>query len=98
MLLEKAWAKVNGNYYNIYGGNANESLLVLTGFDGEKIYFNNNPDENRKNGIIEDLEKGHRRYGNLFAINDYGHYYTLLDVRTYLVNGINYKVLQARNP
>ena len=98
MLLEKAWAKVNGNYYNIYGGNANESLLVLTGFDGEKIYFNNNPDENRKNGIIEDLEKGHRRYGNLFAINDYGHSYTLLDVRTYLVNGINYKVLQARNP
>ena len=32
MLLEKAWAKVNGGYLNIIGGNQYESLQALTGF------------------------------------------------------------------
>ena len=33
MLLEKAWAKVNKNYYNICVGLSKNSLLVLTGIN-----------------------------------------------------------------
>ena len=32
MLAEKAWAKVNGGYLNIIGGNPHEVLQALTGF------------------------------------------------------------------
>ena len=98
MLLEKAWAKVNKNYYNIYGGSSNDSLLVLTGFDGEKILINNSPNEDRKNQILKDMENGIRKNGHLFGVNDYGHAYSLLDIETFLVNNINYKVLKVRNP
>lgn len=98
MLLEKAWAKVNKNYYNIYYGSSNNSLLVLTGFDGEKIIINNNPNEFRKNQILEEMERGIRKYGHLCGVNDYGHAYSLLDIETFLVNNINYKVLKVRNP
>ena len=31
ILLEKAWAKVNGGYYNIEGGLMTEALRDLTG-------------------------------------------------------------------
>ena len=98
MLLEKAWAKVNKNYYNIYGGSSNNSLLVLTGFDGDKIRINNDPNEEQKNKILEEMEKGIRKHGHLCGVNDYGHAYSLLDIETFLVNGINYKVLKVRNP
>ena len=37
ILLEKAWAKVNGGYSNIIGGNISEVLLALTGFASENI-------------------------------------------------------------
>ena len=37
MLLEKAWAKVNGGYGNILVGNVSEVFLFLTGFCSEQI-------------------------------------------------------------
>ena len=37
ILLEKAWAKVNGGYSNIIGGIVSEVLLALTGFPSEYI-------------------------------------------------------------
>ena len=40
MLLEKAWAKVNGGYGNILVGNSSEVFRFLTGFCSEQI--NNN--------------------------------------------------------
>ena len=40
MLLEKAWAKVNGGYGNILIGNSSEVFRFLTGFFSEQI--NNN--------------------------------------------------------
>ena len=94
MLLEKAWAKVNKNYYNIYGGLSKNSLLVLTGFNA---IFKNfiNADINK---IIEDIENGIRKQGYFYGIDDENHAYSLLDIETYLVNNIIYKVLKVRNP
>ena len=37
ILLEKAWAKVNGGYTNIIGGLFSEAILTLTGFPTEII-------------------------------------------------------------
>lgn len=42
MLLEKAWAKVNGGYANIISGWPSEALLALTGFSTNKIVFDKN--------------------------------------------------------
>ena len=39
LLLEKAWAKVNGGYRNIIRGFENEALNALTSFPCERYYF-----------------------------------------------------------
>ena len=41
ILLEKAWAKVNGGYTNIIGGLFREAILALTGFPTEIIKHKN---------------------------------------------------------
>ena len=48
MLLEKAWAKVNGGYINIIGGLASHALEALTGF-GSLIFDTNNMTEEELN-------------------------------------------------
>ena len=42
MLLEKAWAKINGGYLNIIGGYSSEVLSVFTSFPVETINLNIN--------------------------------------------------------
>lgn len=101
MLIEKAWAKVNKNYYNIYGGHSSNSLLVLTGYQGKEIYFNNynnTMSDDRKDEILKDMKDGIRTYGNLYGVNSIGHAYSLLDIETINVNNDNYEVLKIRNP
>ena len=98
ILIEKAWAKVNKNYYNIIGGGSHNSLLVLTGYQGKKIYFNNNITDARKNEILEDMKDGINRHGHLYGVNTKGHAYSLLKLETICVNNNNYQVLQIRNP
>ena len=55
MLLEKAFAKLNGSYYNIIGGNLNviDPIFSLTGIKYGEIYFRNifvdNSNDNIKN-------------------------------------------------
>ena len=41
MFLEKAWAKLNGGYSNIIGGNINEPICSLTGFPTECLSHKN---------------------------------------------------------
>lgn len=98
MLIEKAWAKVNRNYYNIFGGSPSNSLLVLTGYQGKDFIFLNNLNESQKKGILEDMKEGIRTYGNLYGVNTKGHAYSLLDVENYTINNTNYEVLKVRNP
>ena len=43
ILLEKAWAKINGGYSNISYGSVYEVLLVLTGFPSE--FITNDPEK-----------------------------------------------------
>ena len=98
MLIEKAWAKVNKNYYNIYGGSSNDSLEVLTGYQGKRIFFDNNVNIARRNEILKDMKDGIRTYGHLHGINSKHHAYALLDIETIELNHINYQVLKVRNP
>lgn len=39
LILEKAWAKVNGGFTNIISGQASDAMLALTGFNSEFIYY-----------------------------------------------------------
>jgi hypothetical protein len=39
LLLEKAYAKIHGNYYTLRGGFANEGMMDLTGSPTESFDF-----------------------------------------------------------
>ena len=91
ILLEKAWAKVNKNFYNIYGGIPSHSLTVLTGFKGINKKFSCFDHKN----IINEIENGIKTEGKLFAVNTEEHSYSLLDVHRYFNEFI---VFQVRNP
>ena len=100
MLLEKAWAKVNKNYYNIYEGSSSNALLILTGFYSERINlidFSNFTSE-IKNKILEDMSEGIKRNGHLYGVNTKGHAYCLVDIETIYVNERKYRILKIRNP
>ena len=65
MLLEKAWAKVNGGYVNIIGGMSSQALECLTGF-GSLVYNTNKmkPEElnNCKSEIIKNIKIADQSY------------------------------------
>lgn len=98
MLIEKAWAKVNRNYYHIFGGSPSSSLLVLTGYRGKDFFFLNNLNDIQKSRILKDMKEGIRTYGYLYGVNTKGHAYSLLDIENYSINNNNYEVLKVRNP
>lgn len=91
ILLEKAWAKVNKCYYNIYGGFQVIPYQFLTGFQGDEKLITIVSDQNK---IIEDMKKGIRKLSYLYGVNTNCHAYSLLDVETYLVNNQNYQFLK----
>lgn len=45
MLLEKAWAKLNGGYGNIISGTVNESFNALTGACTQTFYIDQEKDK-----------------------------------------------------
>ena len=57
MLLEKAWAKINGGYINIISGFNSEALEFLTGRGSSIYYLQDKKEEELDNYKIEILEK-----------------------------------------
>ncbi len=105
MLLEKAWAKINGGYINIIGGFASEVLSVLTSFPIETVKLQlNNIDfiwdkllNDFKEGMIisscsnfnEEIEK----YGLIS-----GHSFTVINFTQGYLNGKLIRLIRLRNP
>jgi hypothetical protein len=103
MLLEKAYAKVHGRFETIEGGDARESLNVLTGAPTELVKhetYAGKLDElwkilstsDEKNYIMCTGAKNDNN-GVLRA-----HAYTLIGTREENVNGRNVRLVQVRNP
>ena len=109
ILLEKAWAKINGGYINAIGGRVNEPFEVLTGF-GSRVYNISNINEDAKKEILEEMKEADK--SNCFiscgtkhdeSIQNFG----LVDGHAYTIIGLNvietiyrdkYTLLQLRNP
>lgn len=87
LLLEKAWAKINGGYANILNGWPSEVFRVLTGFGCESLNFKAEPNEeriwrllstvNESNGVICVSTRDAEEVGNA-GLNK-GFTYTLID-------------------
>ena len=108
ILLEKAWAKVNGGYSNIAYGSVYEVLLALTGFPSE--FITNDPEKPLE--LFEKLEKSNnegavmgcgsfnsesgkddsKNQGNIV----FSHAYTLIDAKSLSNDGIF--LCKIRNP
>jgi hypothetical protein len=106
MLLEKAWAKINGGYMNINGGECVEVLSTLTPFPCDR-YFASEFAE------INDLWKLLKRASEYRYIMTCGtkggktlishglvpnHGFTIISAKEGLVNGEIIKLLHIRNP
>ena len=58
MLLEKAWAKLNGGYSNIIGGIVSDPLTALTGFPTEFLYHEDLDESEIYNKIEQGVKDG----------------------------------------
>ena len=113
MLLEKAWAKVNGGYLNIISGLPHESLEFLTGMGS--LQFNtenkNEDDLNEyKNEIVKNIKIADQNncliscstssYGNISNVGLVAnHAYTLIDfIQITTSAGKNIYLFKIRNP
>ena len=109
MLLEKAWAKVNGGYINIISGLAYEPLEFLTGF-GSRIYNLIDIKEKDAKEILEEMKEADQANCLISCgtkptndIRKYG----LVESHAYTIIGLNeietiyktkYTLIRLRNP
>lgn len=107
LLLEKAWAKVNGGYVNIIGGYPNEVLSAMTPF-GIKSYISNEFTDNkeelwrkiynadRKEYIIVCGSSSNSNYlKNGILAN---HAFTIISAHEGVVKNNKIRLLRIRNP
>ena len=107
ILLEKAWAKLNGNYARIIGGDPHEIFEVLTNAYCEKFLFKNEGEEKiwikyknaQENGFLMtagtscDEESPFDEMGLVP-----GHAYTIIKVMEIKINDEKLKLINLRNP
>ena len=105
MLLEKAWAKVNGGYINIDAGFTVEVLSTLTPFPTDIIYHSEiPPDElwekisqsDKEDHILTCITKFDENIEHFGLIS--GHSCTLVSAFERKVKGEDVKLLKIRNP
>ena len=105
MLLEKAWAKINGGYLNITGGFASEVLSVLTSFPIETIKLKISQEDiiwerlNNafKNGeIISSCSNFNEEIEKFGLIS--GHAFTVTNFVDGFVDGELVRLIRLRNP
>ena len=70
LLLEKAFAKVNGGYLNIMYGFARESFEILTGF-GSRYYCWCNYNQEKMNEIFEAIKEASQKEIHLMALSSH---------------------------
>lgn len=108
ILLEKAWAKINGSYAKIIGGQPHEVFDVITNAYSEKIDIVQKLSDRIWRSMIEGEAKGYimtaGTSGDTYNLNleDLGlvpgHAYTILGVREVKVAGKIEKLVYIRNP
>ena len=101
MVLEKAWAKVHGNYGVTSGGDSRESLSSLTGFPTTLVQHKNISksdlwkllfEANKRNYVMS--TGGAQQTRGLYS----GHAYTLLNAVEVNTRTGNDQLVQIRNP
>ena len=108
ILLEKAWAKLNGNYARVIGGDPHEIFEVLTNCFCEKIKFK----KAKEDGIWSAFENAQKKgflmtagtSGDTFSLSMEevglvpGHAYTVLEVKEVMTSNGKQKLVHLRNP
>ncbi|MCQ2821686.1 MAG: calpain family cysteine protease, partial [archaeon] len=103
MLLEKAWAKVNGGYSNIIAGFVAETWDAITGFPTERIknnvagaleVFNKIKKASSKGHLMSCGSKQNESIEKMALVM--GHAYTILSGKDWPEENIN--LIQIRNP
>lgn len=105
ILLEKAWAKVNGGYINTVAGMASEVIECLTNFPYEYNSVENSDADELWQKILVASKNDYIMTAALPARDGAeerglvtGHEYTLQEGREYFYNGELLKLLKIRNP
>ena len=107
ILLEKAWAKLNGNYARIIGGDPHEIFEVLTNAYCEKFMFNKLNKEEIWLKYQNAQEKGFLMIAGTNVDDDLpiesmglvsGHAYTIIKVIEVKTNSGKQKLINLRNP
>ena len=103
MLIEKAWAKLNGGYSNAIGGIVSEPISCLTGFPTDYIVHNDYENDelfekienaNKEGTIMSSASKGDEDIEKKGLIM--GHAYTLMKAKAWRERQLY--LIQLRNP
>ena len=103
MLLEKAWAKLNGGYSNIVGGIVSEPISALTGFPTEYLSHKNLEEEDiyakieegdKEGTIMSSASKGNNEVEARGLVQS--HAYTLIGAKKWVQRHLY--LLKLRNP
>lgn len=106
LLLEKAFAKVNGGYLNIMHGFDRESFEILTGF-GSRYYSWFNYDQEKMNEIFEAIMEASQKEIHLMSISTHSnpsnglsgnHAYSALEGLTITSKKKKVNLVKIRNP
>ena len=108
VLLEKAWAKLNGCYAKVIGGEANEIFEVITNTYGEKIKIKRGLEDFVWNKYYEGEKKGYiitaGTSGDTYNLDLEenglvpGHAYTVVKVQEFNTSNGKVRLVNMRNP